>query len=587
MRHGEKGSSTVSVSLTTPAKAESSSIHFYGEAGRSAAPSPAATSLDDVRGAYRAALSALIEQIATGVRQHPVDLRLGSHVTSVIEAAEASLATGTAHEVRAADAAQDDDAAWGVTHRVLHTMAVQSGRRVVVIDDDPTGTQCLADVPVVTRWSVDDLRWGLVQPTTTCFVSTNTRSLSAAEAYRINFEVVANLASAATALGVDVSIISRSDSTLRGHFHPEIAAILAAWLEAFGRPIDHTLFCPAYPEAGRVTIDDVHLVEQQTERLPVAETEFAHDKTFGYRHSNLRDWMEERSGGIWRSADVHSISLDDIRLGGPETIARKIASSAATPPMLVNAVDGADLDVVAAGVLMLEREGKSVLCRTGPSFVRARSGYLAPAPLTIAQLASEMPQAARHGLVVAGSYTQKTALQVQRALEAGGLAEVEVAAPALLDPASAGAQVEQATSAVLRSLSDTDVVLRTSRDLVSGPTEDASQRIGVAVAAGLLEIVTRVLQRGHPAWVVAKGGITSSDVAGRGLRMRRAWVLGQMFAGQVAVWHEPTTGALCVIFPGNVGDPDSLALTVERLRLSCAIAAGRVSPRPASTQVLR
>ena len=54
---------------------------------------------------------------------------------------------------------------------------IRVGRRLVVLDDDPTGTQCVADLPVLTRWSVPDLQWAFQQPTTGFFVLTNTRSL--------------------------------------------------------------------------------------------------------------------------------------------------------------------------------------------------------------------------------------------------------------------------------------------------------------------------------------------------------------------------------------------------------------------------
>src|SRR6476619_1131511 len=55
---------------------------------------------------------------------------------------------------------------------------VGQGRRLVVLDDDPTGTQSVSELPVLTSWSVEDLRWALRQDTTGFFVLTNTRSLS-------------------------------------------------------------------------------------------------------------------------------------------------------------------------------------------------------------------------------------------------------------------------------------------------------------------------------------------------------------------------------------------------------------------------
>jgi Sugar-binding N-terminal domain len=77
---------------------------------------------------------------------------------------------------------------------------IRVGRRLVVLDDDPTGTQCVADLPVLTRWSVRDLQWAFQQPTTGFFVLTNTRSLSEADAAERNREIVQALAAAAQQL---------------------------------------------------------------------------------------------------------------------------------------------------------------------------------------------------------------------------------------------------------------------------------------------------------------------------------------------------------------------------------------------------
>jgi uncharacterized protein YgbK (DUF1537 family) len=268
---------------------------------------------------------------------------------------------------------------------------IRSGRRVVVLDDDPTGTQTVTDVPVVTEWSADDLRWALAQPTTALFVLTNSRSMPAGQATRVTAEIMANLAWAAAELQVGVSVISRSDSTLRGHFPAETDIIAETWPCLFGRPVDVTLLCPAYPEAGRVTIDDIHWVVSGDTLVPVAETEFAHDPTFGYSHSGLPDWVAEQSGARWRADDVASISLRDIRVGGPSRVAAMVISHDSDAPLVVNAADPADLDVVALGVVMAEAAGKTVLCRTGPSFTRARAGLPIRPPAAIRARAAWRP----------------------------------------------------------------------------------------------------------------------------------------------------------------------------------------------------
>ena len=60
-----------------------------------------------------------------------------------------------------------------------------SQRTLVVLDDDPTGTQTVHDLPVLTHWSVDALRDELARGTETFYLLTNSRSLPATEAQRL------------------------------------------------------------------------------------------------------------------------------------------------------------------------------------------------------------------------------------------------------------------------------------------------------------------------------------------------------------------------------------------------------------------
>ena len=71
-----------------------------------------------------------------------------------------------------------------------------------------------------------------------------------------------------------------------------------------------------------------------------------------------------------------------------------------------------------------------------------------------------------------------------------------------------------------------------------------------------------------PRFVVAKGGITSSDVAARGLGIGRAYTRGPMLPGIVSLWEPmagPARGVPYIVFPGNVGDDQALADVVDKL----------------------
>jgi len=167
---------------------------------------------------------------------------------------------------------------------------VKTGRRVVFLDDDPTGTQTITDLPVLTSWSVSDVQRALQQPTTGFFILTNTRSLSQSDAADLNREVVDALHQAADSEHVSYVIVSRSDSTLRGYF-PLETDVLAEELAARGTNVDGVVVCPAYIEPGRLTVDSVHWARTNEGMIPVSHSEFAKDASFGYRNSDLRDWV--------------------------------------------------------------------------------------------------------------------------------------------------------------------------------------------------------------------------------------------------------------------------------------------------------
>src|SRR5690606_26470439 len=175
----------------------------------------------------------------------------------------------------------------------------------------------------------------------------------------------------AARLGRELDLVSRSDSTLRGHVLPEIRALDAARRRAAGAGFDAVLVAPAFFEAGRTTVDDIHRVRLDGVDVPAGETEYARDKTFGYRSSDLKEFLAEKSDGAIDPADVVSLSLDDIREGGADAIATRLEALSGGTFVVVNAETEEDYDVVALGVARARAAGRALLARCGPSFVRA------------------------------------------------------------------------------------------------------------------------------------------------------------------------------------------------------------------------
>jgi uncharacterized protein YgbK (DUF1537 family) len=432
--------------------------------------------------------------------------------------------------------------------------------KVVVLDDDPTGTQTVHDVPVLTTWTVEALRTEFAGRHPCFYLLTNSRSLVPDEARALNLEIARNLRLAAG--GLEFSVISRSDSTLRGHFPVETDALA----EVLG-PFDATLIVPYFEAGGRYTIDDVHYVAEGDTLVPASETPFARDATFGYTHSNLREWVEEKIGGRVPAAQVASISIAELRDPAGRPGGRCHARLMSLPRgsyCIVNACHPEDMVQLASATLLAERAGRRLLFRSAAEFVTARIG-LEPRPLlTAAEL--RLPRAGG-GLIVVGSYVPLTTDQLTRLLAASRIQPVEISVAALLAPERRTEEIVRAGREMNDALkAGRDVVVFTSRALVTGDTPQQSLRIGTQVSAALVDIVRALAV--PPRYLVAKGGVTSSDLATRGLGFKRAMVEGQLLPG-VPVWRagdETLFPGLCyVVFPGNVGGHDALVDLHSRL----------------------
>lgn len=447
-----------------------------------------------------------------------------------------------------------------------------SHQKVIVLDDDPTGTQSVHGIPVLTEWHIESLQAELESDLPAFYILTNSRAMPVEKAQALSAEIGRNATAAQSRINQDaqqggascnIALISRSDSTLRGHFPDEVDA-LARQVHGIVPPY---LIAPAFLAGGRYTIDDVHYVAQGETLTPAGETEFAKDAAFGYRASNLRAWVEEKTRGAIKAGEVSSICLDDIRAGGPQVVAARLMSLRAGQACIVNAASERDLEVVALASLIAEERGAQFTYRSAASFARARAGIAPKALLTNLDLRNVTNSSSSNGgLIAVGSYVPKTTEQLQALLDAGAHA-IEVNVEALLNDAlQAGEVARTAQQASALIAGGRDAVIYTSRTLITSNDAHASLAIGERVSAGLTAIVSGITVQ--PRYVLAKGGITSSDVATKALGVRRAAVLGQIHAG-VPVWllgpesHYP--GSIYIVFPGNVGGPAALADVVQKL----------------------
>ncbi len=451
--------------------------------------------------------------------------------------------------------------------------AVASGARLLILDDDPTGTQTVRDVPVVTRWTVDDLEWALGTGAPGVFVSTNSRSLPGPQAATVQRAVLRAAREAAARAGVDYVVCSRGDSTLRGHFDVETAAIADELAAGEGWPTDAVVLVPAYVDAGRITVDGTHYAAEGDDLVPVGQTPYARDATFGYRSSDLPSWVEEVTAGRVRHDDVVTLTVAALRRDGAAAVGDALARVPHGGVLAVDAVDDGDLRVAALGLLQAEARGARLVYRVGPSFVRARLAQRPHPALSDDELRAVVargaaPGRAAHGLIVVGSHVPMTTRQLARLRATRPVHDVELDVAALLAAPSPEAAVAPLVSRAAAALADGPVVLSTSRTLVEGGDGEASLEIARRVSAAVVAAVRGVVAAEQPAYVVAKGGITSSDVASKALGVVRATVEGTLLPGIVSVWRAldgAAVGLPYVVFAGNVGDEDGLATVVGRL----------------------
>jgi uncharacterized protein YgbK (DUF1537 family) len=438
---------------------------------------------------------------------------------------------------------------------------VQIGvRKVVVLDDDPTGTQTVHGIPVLTTWTVEALEQEFDRKTTAFYILTNSRSLPLNEAKKLNKEIGHNLKAVSQLKSREFVIISRSDSTLRGHFPGEIEALAQGLREVF----DGWLIIPFFLEGGRYTINDIHYVEEDGVLIPAGETEFARDATFGYQSSNLCQWIEEKTQGRIARNDVNSISIEDIRIGGPKKVNARLMNIRQGEICIVNAVCYSDLEVLIKALLSAEAQGKRFIYRTAASFVRVRAGISSRPLLERSDLDLQKSGGA---LLIIGSHVSRTTKQMEALLTQQNMDRIEVRLRALLDSKCRPNEIERVAKYIDRALQESmDVVLFTSRALITGNDPVSTLSIGNKISDGLIEIIKMISSR--PRYILSKGGITSSDIATRALNVRRAQVLGQIIPG-VPVWQlgpESCHPRLAyIVFPGNVGSSQALVEVVKKL----------------------
>ena len=440
-------------------------------------------------------------------------------------------------------------------------------KKVVVLDDDPTGTQTVHHVPVYTDWSLETLEQIMGDTEPVAFILTNSRSFSKDRTIQVHKEIAANLAAAAKKYDQEFLLISRGDSTLRGHYPLETQVLKETFEEETALSFDGEIFCPYFGDGGRYTVNNIHYVCEGEKLIPAGQTEFAKDRSFGYKASDLREYIEEKSDGMIPASQCVAISLQELRQCDYDGITKKLMDCNNFQKVIVNAAHDMDLKVFMTCWIRAMAHGKNYLARSAASLTRI-AGHVSLAPLlTRQQLRREDGPG---GLVIIGSHVQKTTRQLKCLMESKmPLCFLEFHADSVLGEDGLKAEADRILNLAREAvLSKKTAVIYTSRRVIVPHSENKDQilELSVRISQALTGIVSRFGI--CPAFIIAKGGITSSDVATRGLGIKKAMVMGQVKKG-IPVW---LTGGEAVfpnmpyiIFPGNVGNEETLREIVELL----------------------
>lgn len=442
-----------------------------------------------------------------------------------------------------------------------------NNKKIVVLDDDPTGVQTVHDISVYTNWDKDSIRQGFEEENNLFYVLTNSRGFTEEQTTKAHHEIAEVVDEVARETGKEYIFISRSDSTLRGHYPLETQLLKADYEKNTGKTIDGEIMCPFFKEGGRFTIDNVHYVKCGEELVPANETEFAKDKTFGYTAYTMPEYIEEKTKGEYKAADVTCISLEDIHNMDIDKIEAQLMEVTGFNKVIVNAVDYADVKVFCTALYRAMAKGKVFMFRTAAAIVKVMGAVTDQPLLTREQMV--VKETTNGGIVVVGSHTEKTTKQVECLKELKDIEFIELDATLVKDDDAFEAEVSRCLAREEECIrAGKTVCCYTTRALITADTGDKEDelRLSVKISDAVQSLVGRLSIT--PSFVIAKGGITSSDVGTKALEVKKANVLGQIKPG-IPVWQtgEESKFPLTpyVIFPGNVGEISTLKEAVEVL----------------------
>ena len=449
--------------------------------------------------------------------------------------------------------------------------------KIIIFDDDPTGSQTVYGCPLLLNWDEKSLEKAFKEPSNLIFILANTRSLSSALADKKIREICLALKKFFVRKGYSKDnyfYISRGDSTLRGHGVLEPATLA----EELG-PFHATFHIPAFLEGGRTTENGIHYLNG----IPVHMTDFGRDQLFGFTTSNLAKWIEEKSCGI---IQVHNILHLDIKKldmaldneDGFQSLVNFLSQLENNISVIVDAKLPDHLDILSKAIKIISHE-KRFIFRTAASFINSLSGLL-PNPKSTAELVSlkskNIDCKYKPGLIMVGSHVQLATDQLEILLtdnscegleipvrKLAGILAFEKYQELILD-------LESSLLLKIEGMLDRKKVpvLYTTREEMQFSSNLERMNFGLELAGFMAILVGKITNK--LGYIISKGGITTQLLLQKGLKLNQVNLKGQILPGLSIVQSISDENNLPVItFPGNLGNNKTLLESYKLMEKYC------------------
>ena len=435
--------------------------------------------------------------------------------------------------------------------------------KVIVIDDDPTGSQTVNNCLLLLKWDYSTLIKGFKSKSNLFFILANTRSLSENDAKLRLVEICNALKKVISkeSYKEEYIFVSRGDSTLRGHnfLEPKIMN------DCLG-PFDATFHIPAFIEGKRMTIDGDHFVDN----VPVSQTIFAKDKIFGYKTSNVKQLLFQKCKSQIKFNDIQNLKISELKVlesKEKNIVFNKIRNLKENSHVIVDIENYTQLKKFSLSIKKLIKQ-KKFLFRTAASFISSISAVKDnPKEPFFYSLIRRTNSEKKFlpGFLLIGSYVELSTIQLNNLLEISNCNPVELDVFEFFKITSSDNNQKRRNLFKNKFLKEIRFsfekgktpVLFTSRKLIS---LDSSELLNFynLLACFIAELVADL--KYEIGYLISKGGITTNLILSNGLNADYVYLEGQIFKGISVVTYDLKNDEKLpiVTHPGNIGTEDSL-----------------------------